>query len=120
MGLDLNARNLIRMRKCRRHYGVSVSQNFSSWNHSELDAYVDLFDGQKRAKNQVIWLINKGDAIFSDQPKHASIDLCRRFGRGDPTVFKTNLISSEDNIAPQRLDEVAIGISIWSSYLDYH
>jgi len=105
-GVEADARNVIYMRKCRRHYGVSVSEPFSSFKHSEADAYIDPFDREKKAREQMIWLIKKGDAILSNEPKQASINLCRKFGRKDPRIFKTYLVSSGDDNAPQRLADV--------------
>jgi hypothetical protein len=108
-GVELNVRSLVCLRICRRHYGVSISQVFSSWKHSENDAYDDPFDGQKKAKDQMIWLIHKGDAILSTEAKCASVELCRRFGRGDPKVFKTSLVACDEEVAPQRLEDIPIG-----------
>ena len=109
---------MIYMRRCRRNYGLSVSEPFSSFKHSEKDAYIDEFDGEKKAKEQMVWLIKKGDAIMSNQPKHASISLCRKFGRSDPRIFRTYLVSSDDVGAPQRFADIPEGVSPHSHH-DY-
>jgi hypothetical protein len=88
------------LRKCRRHYGVSVSQPFSSYKHSERDAYTDPFDGEKKARGQMTWFLKKGDAILSTEPKHASIEICRKFGLTDDKVFRTTIMACENDEAP--------------------
>ncbi|KAI9867895.1 MAG: hypothetical protein M1813_007717 [Trichoglossum hirsutum] len=105
-GLEKNRNNSISMRWCQRHYGISVSQPWSTFKHSNDDAYDDPFDGEKKAKDQMVWLIKKGDAILSSKPKHTSIRLCRRFGVGDPRVFRTSLVASDEDEAPQRYAEI--------------
>ncbi|KAI9764968.1 MAG: hypothetical protein M1840_007890 [Geoglossum simile] len=105
-GLEKDKTNTIYMRRCRRHYGLSVSQPWSTFKHSDADAYEDPFDGERKAKNQMVWLIKKGDAILSSQPKQTSIGLCRRFGVNDPRVFRTTLVTSDDDEAPQRYDAI--------------
>jgi hypothetical protein len=105
-GLEKGNRNPIYVRKCRRHYGVSVSEPFSPFKHLERDSYIDPFDGEKKARAQVNWFLKKGDALLSSEPKHASIDICRKFGLHDPRVFRTNLLVLDDDIAPQRYADI--------------
>jgi hypothetical protein len=105
-GLEKGRGNPICMRKCRRYYGVSVSEPFSSFKHLERDSYIDPFDGEKKAQGQVNWLLKKGDALLSNKPKHASIDICRKFGLHDPRVFRTYLLALDDDNAPQRYADI--------------
>ena len=104
-GLQMGTGNPISIRKCRRHYGVSVSQPFSSFKHAEENVYVDPFDGERKSRGQMIWLLKKGDALFSNQPKHASIEICRKFGLKDSRVFQTNLIACDYDDAPKHYAE---------------
>jgi hypothetical protein len=105
-GLEKEGRNPIIMRKCKRHYGVSVSEPFSSFKHREQDSYIDPFDGEKKAQGQMDWLLKRGDALLSNKPKHASIEICRKFGLQDPRVFRTNLLALDDENAPQRYADI--------------
>jgi hypothetical protein len=52
------------------------------------------------------WLLRKGDALLSNKPKHASIEICRKFGLQDPRVFRTNLLALDDDNAPQRYADI--------------
>lgn len=79
--------------------------------HSEADAYNDPFDGLKKAKEQMAWLVKKGDGIFSNVAKRASITLSRKFGRKDPRMFKTFIVTSTDEKAPQRFADVSRGVT---------
>lgn len=88
--------------RIRRHYGVSTSQPFSSFRHSEEDAYSDPFDGEKKAGKQMSWLIRKGDLLLPGQSKTGTLDICRKFGVGDTRVFKTTVVGYDDDYAPQR------------------
>jgi len=97
------------MRKCRKHYGVSTSQPFSSYKHLESDSYFDPFTNEKRAKAQMSWLISKGDALLSNAPKHASIEISRKFGLRDNRIFKTRIVACEDDDVPQRHADVPDG-----------
>lgn len=94
---------------CRRHYGVSTSQPFSSFKHDESDAYIDPFDGEKKAGKQMTWLIRKGDPISSTEPKVAAMEICRKFGRGDSRVFKSTIVACEDSYAPERMADLHAG-----------
>lgn len=106
---DTDSNRLVYVRKCEKHYGLSVSQPFSRSTHSEADAYHDPFDGQKKAKEQIVWLVKKGDAIFSNEPKRASTSLSRKFGRKDLRMFKTFVVISDDDEAPQRFADIPPG-----------
>jgi hypothetical protein len=97
--------DLIYMRKCRRHYGTPASEPFNAFKHSEEDAYIDEHTGEKYAKGQMTWLINKGDPLLSASPRHAEVELCRTFGFTDSRVFKARLAESTEEIAPRRYED---------------
>ncbi len=97
------------MRKCLRNYGISVSEPFSSFRHSEADAYPDPFDGEMKAKRQMIWLFKRGDMLLSNKPKHAVVDICRRFGLRDNKVFESKLVALDDDDVPQRYADLPFG-----------
>jgi hypothetical protein len=105
-GCEQETENRIYMRKCRRHYGVSTSQPFSSYKHPKEDYYVDPFTKEERATKQMSWLIKKGDALLSNAPKHASIDISRKFGLKDNRIFKTRIVACDDDDVPQRHGDV--------------
>ncbi|KAH6719428.1 hypothetical protein BKA61DRAFT_713830 [Leptodontidium sp. MPI-SDFR-AT-0119] len=106
-GLEQNSRpQTLRQSLC--HYGVSTSQPFTSFRHKEQDAYYDPFDGEKKARRQMTWLIRKGDTLPSG-PKKVSMDICRKFGPDEERVFRTTIIRYSDEYAPQSRDEIHSG-----------
>jgi hypothetical protein len=111
----MGTKDLIYMRKCRRHYGVSTSQPFSAFKHSEHDSDIDPFDGERKARGQMTWLLKKGDALLSNKPTHASIELCRKFGLKDTRVFRTNVLACDEDAAPKRYAEATNSMSLSSS-----
>jgi hypothetical protein len=106
------------MRSSQKHYGISVSQAHSTYRHTSEDAYTDPFDGERKGKEQMIWLIKKGDMLLSNKTKHASVDICRRFGLRDPRIFITKFITSDEDVAPTRLRDIPKGeLHLLSPYL---
>ena len=97
--------DLITLRRSRCHYGTPVSQEYSPLRHSEEDAYIDEHDGTKYARGQMSWLTNKGDALYSGEPRHATIDLCRTFDEGESRLFRVTLAACNDDLAPRRFFE---------------
>jgi hypothetical protein len=95
--------------RIRRHYGVSTSQPFSAVKHSEDDAYVDPFDGEKKASHQMSWLIKKGDTLHATKPNSGSVVICRRFGIEDPRVFRTTIVACDDDEVPLRQHDIHDG-----------
>ncbi|KAF4631943.1 hypothetical protein G7Y89_g6187 [Cudoniella acicularis] len=96
-GCEVQHQNTVYLRKCRKHYGISSSQPFSAYEHLEDNAYDDPFDGEKKAREQMTWLVQKGDALLSDTPKFASVEVIRRFGLRDSRKFKTRVVISDDD-----------------------
>jgi hypothetical protein len=97
------------MLKCSESCGISISQPYSAYLHSDEVIYRDPFDDEWKAKEQMVWLIKKGDLILSNAPKRASVEFCRRFGVRDPRVFITNLITYSGRDTPQSLANVPAG-----------
>jgi hypothetical protein len=54
---------------CPRSFGVTVSEAFSDIQHNPGDATVDPLTRTHMAREQLLWLIKKGDLILSDKPK---------------------------------------------------
>jgi len=98
--------NLIQMRTCRKCYGISISEPFSSFKHSEQDAYCDLFDGKKKARGQMKWLLKTGDALPASDGWYASTKFRTKFGRHDPRIFTIRVVELDSVEAPQRYEDI--------------
>jgi hypothetical protein len=94
------------------HYGVSTSQPFSEFKHSEEDAYTDPYDGEKKAAQQMTWLIKKGDTFSTAKPKIGSVEICRKFGVRDNRKFSLTVTACSDDYAPLRQADIHAGMSI--------
>jgi hypothetical protein len=46
-------------KRCRRHYGTSVSRPFREGIDDEANAFFDIFDNQKRVSGFMTWMIAK-------------------------------------------------------------
>jgi hypothetical protein len=62
-------RALCTISACPRSYGISVNEPFSNVLHDERDRVVDPINNMIMAKDQLKWLIKKGDLMLSNQPK---------------------------------------------------
>lgn len=98
--------NLIQMRICRKCYGISISEPFSFFKHSEQDAYCDLFDGKKKASGQMKWLLKTGDALPASDGWHASTKFRTKFGQHDPRIFTICVVELDSVEAHQRYEDI--------------
>ncbi|KAH0538333.1 hypothetical protein FGG08_005068 [Glutinoglossum americanum] len=93
------------MSACPRSYGVSVSQSFSEIQHDDQDYFVDPLTKTPMAKEQLMWLIKKGDLILSDEPKVVKQWFTKIFSETGPREGKIPLYAySEDDIPERTFD----------------
>jgi len=101
-GLEGDGRAPIKKRKCRRHYGTGCAQIFDPDKHRESDAYICTFTRQKRAGDQMSWLVNKGQDLSTDDLSHAEKSFHHHFWHGDSRIATVSLRASDEDDAPQR------------------
>ncbi|KAF2461821.1 hypothetical protein BDY21DRAFT_329742 [Lineolata rhizophorae] len=101
-GIDV-ADGLASIKRCPKHYGLSTCQLFAPHRHSEQDRYIDPFDGQHKAKDQITWLIHKGDPLFSNKSRTSSVWFRKKFDIGEVRVFQTIFVATTEEQAPQSL-----------------
>lgn len=92
----------ISQRKCRRHYGNAVQTAFITGKHLECDAFNDEFTGEKRASNQMSWLLHKGQNLSTTESCHGRLLLHRKFWPGKARVSSLQLRAADCNKAPKR------------------
>lgn len=88
-------------RRCRRHYGTELLKHFDPVIHSELDAMISTFSGLKMAKNQISWIINRGDN--TDSNKRFRLSCVTSFNRGEKLIHTTQLVACDSDEAPANL-----------------
>lgn len=97
------------MSACPRSYGISISEPFSEIDHDYRDRIQDPHSKQDLAKDQLKWLIKKGDLILSDEKREASGPIEKAFpGSGSMSGSVTIYTYNEDDL-PCRLDTAWYG-----------
>ncbi|KAH7342511.1 hypothetical protein BKA65DRAFT_504250 [Rhexocercosporidium sp. MPI-PUGE-AT-0058] len=64
-----NTSSLSVMSACNRSYGIGMFVPFSEFMHDRRDRFLDPLTKKVMAREQLKWLIKKGDLILSDEPK---------------------------------------------------
>ena len=90
------------MSACPRSYGVSVSESFSEIHHGIRDRFVDLITEAPMAKEQLLWLIKKGDLILSDEPKVVTHIFNKSFTETELRAGTIPIYSYDDDDIPER------------------
>jgi hypothetical protein len=106
------------MSACPRSYGISVSASYSNIHHHSDDQVVDSLTKMAMAKDQLMWLIKKGDLILSDQPKEVKRWFTMNFLEKGPRSGTIPIYAYDDEDIPERLGNSKNGkLNGSSSYL---
>ena len=105
-GMEGPGRDPIKFRKCRRHYGTAVSQVFVAGRHQEVDAYICSYSGIKRARQQMNWLLTKGQDLSTEEVIHAKIELYNHNWHDEELKVWCRLMASDVNKASPRINQV--------------
>jgi len=99
-GLEGPGRAPVLARKCRRHYGTGYSEYFVYGKHKEDDSFTCRFTGRKLARNQMEWLLTKGQNLSTKAESHARLSFQTDFWPGDSRVESLELLASDAFKAP--------------------
>ena len=97
--------NIVRTATCEKSYGIAVDDSFSHA-HDERDLARHPETGKMIAKNQMKWLINKGDLVMSDEPTVKEYKFVVRFKENEVAKMKGSVQVyswAEDKHRPTRL-----------------
>lgn len=100
-GLEGESR-IVAKRKNRRHYGTGVHRTFVKGVHMEKDAYICKYSGEKRARNQIDWLLNMGQDLPTSGPAHIKIPMSTKFWPSEKRGCSLRLEASNRTRAPKR------------------
>jgi hypothetical protein len=100
-GLEGAQGGAVLARKSRRHYGTSCTQTFNRRKHKPYEAYRDPYDGEKRADNQMSWLIAKGQDLQASNATHATEDMSTDFWPQESRRTEWELLACDLDIAPR-------------------
>jgi len=68
-------KNLTTVTPCLHDYGIRAATQWSDAKNDPRDQVLNEYTGTLMAAGQMLWLLNKGDAIFSTKPMNAERDL---------------------------------------------
>ena len=96
-------RDLVAIRKARRHYGVVVTQRYDPSKHSRKNRYVHAYTQEIRAKNQMMWHVVRGQDMPSDTP--ILLELGQDFWPNEEVdIDETEIIVSEADEPPNEYE----------------
>jgi hypothetical protein len=102
---------LVKTAACPKHYGIAVDESFSYAN-DEQDLDRNPVTGKMIARNQMRWLIGKGDVIASDKPTVKEHKFVVRFRENETEKKKGSVVIysyPEDKHRPTRLSNARKG-----------
>lgn len=89
--------NLSRATPCPQNFGICVNQAYSRVFHDEQDLTYHSFTKRPQAQEQLVWLMNKGDLVLSDNPHEVSHTITVPFKDNDPKKREIKIYSYPDN-----------------------
>ncbi|THX76795.1 hypothetical protein D6D04_06638 [Aureobasidium pullulans] len=96
-------RDLVAIRKARRHYGVVVTQRYDPSKHSRKNRYVCAYTQEIRANNQMMWHVVRGQDMPSDTP--ILLELGQDFWPNEEVdIDETEIIVSEADEPPNEYE----------------
>ncbi|KAF2657935.1 Hsp70 family protein [Lophiostoma macrostomum CBS 122681] len=100
-GLEGNGRTPIKNRKCRRNYGTHCNSYFQPGKHRVADSFFCPFTGQKKARNQMSWIIHTGQTLSTSEDYHGRTRLHHNLWPGDREI-SLSLLAADCVRAPTR------------------
>ncbi|KAI1373089.1 hypothetical protein F4677DRAFT_430205 [Hypoxylon crocopeplum] len=64
--------------RCPYHVGVVLARRFAEWDHYEEQKYTDSFDSISRARDDIKWVIAKGDLVSPLQGIEAKVRIIKK------------------------------------------
>ncbi|KAF2849836.1 Hsp70 family protein [Plenodomus tracheiphilus IPT5] len=107
-GLEINGDSLVKFRKCRRYYGTRCSPTFNSLIHSELDAFIDEYNGTKRSGNFIEWLLRKGQGLSTTRIAFTKLQVRASFWPDEVRRANVDLIASDADRMVTKADDPAV------------
>lgn len=67
------------MTGCPRNYGICSDAPYSDALHNTKDRHVDVLSQTTMTKDQLTWMVKKGDLLLSDRPKEVQAPFTLKF-----------------------------------------
>lgn len=81
---------------CPYHIGIVVAEDFAIYTHQPEQRYTDSFDGKARARDDVKWLIARGDVVEGSIPTIRTIRLVTRMSQAGRRPGSVTIVLSPD------------------------
>ncbi|KAL5450345.1 hypothetical protein PMIN07_008898 [Paraphaeosphaeria minitans] len=104
-GLEQRGETPIKGRKCRRHYGTPCISHFHAKKHRKQDSFISKYTGEKMARNQMSWLVSKGQDLPTASEVHGIVTMKHEFWPGETRRTTAMLLASDLNKAPSLSNE---------------
>jgi hypothetical protein len=101
-GLEGDGRTPIKNRKARRSYGTDCYRNFVSGVNQEIDSFHCPYTGAKSARNQMSWLVSKGQNLSTLKDAHSKVHFVQHFWERDGKRASLDLLASDADMPPSR------------------
>ena len=90
------------VRLARKFYGTPLNVPFDPDVHSYQDAYTDRYTGERMARSQMEWLVNKGEQLPEDDPRVMTIEVTGHFDYDEDREFRATLCGCTADASPSR------------------
>jgi hypothetical protein len=96
----------VHMLACKRNYGIVLNRRWSNYRHNQRDAFQDQRDGRWKARDQMDWLLKKGDLMLSGKPTVKGTEFHWKFSPQDATERSIKFVTYEGADAQEALADL--------------
>ena len=82
--------------ECPFYIGVLIAVEFKDHEHQDNQAYIDMFDRRRRARNNIKWFAAKGDLIAHDEPLEKTLKITRKTTENARLTGSISVIVSDE------------------------
>ncbi|KAI5458969.1 hypothetical protein BGZ63DRAFT_269464 [Mariannaea sp. PMI_226] len=120
LGLGINCERPNVCVECPFYIGVVLAERWMMYNHDTRQEYQDSFDNKIRAKDNVKWLVNKGDLITTNERIEITQKIIRKIAQKGNKAGRVQLVfSTLDCVGQPPTQLEGDDYTRWTKNLDY-
>jgi len=100
------------MRPCAANFGIIVNRKFVPVKHNRRDAFQDSHGGEWKARDQIDWLLRKGNVILSGIGTTIMAELNMTFVRDEVTERQVKFLIYMREDAPDAYADLKSGMFV--------
>jgi hypothetical protein len=108
-GIEKSDKNLNLMKSCPQSYGILCNNTHPASKHTSKDCYANSSTDMPMSNGQLIWIIRKGDLLFSNKRKVVEEMFQFAFIETDSRKFKLCVYEYPDIDLPDRFETAKEG-----------